>query len=98
VGGDRNLNRLRFVLRFGRAVKTLGTLRMNARQRINGMMTDRAAIAIGIIDLGVAVIGEHHGHLVCEHAGGSFYELGQTVLRPNRIGEPRRWTINTHDR
>jgi hypothetical protein len=78
--------------------RRLAQLRMNARQRINGMLTDRAAIAIGIIDLGVAVIGEHHGHLVCEHAGGSFYELGQTVLRPNRIGEPRRWTINTHDR
>ena len=60
---------------------------MNARQRINGMIADWAAFPIRINDRGVAVLGKYHGHLVCEHADGSFYELAQTVLRLNRIGE-----------
>ncbi len=60
---------------------------MNARQRINGLMADWAAFPLGIKDRGVAVLGEYHGHLVCEHADGSVYELAQTVLRLNRIGE-----------
>jgi hypothetical protein len=56
--------------------KTLDrTLRMNSRQRIDGMMADRAEFPVGINDRGVAVLGKYHGHLVCEHADGRFYEL-----------------------
>jgi hypothetical protein len=60
---------------------------MNARQRIDGMVADWAKFPIGINDRGVPVLGKYHGHLVCEHADGSFYELAQTVLRLNRITE-----------
>ena len=52
-------NPLRLVLRFGRVVKTLGALRMNARQRIDGMMADRAAFPLRIKDGGVAIIGKN---------------------------------------
>ncbi len=60
---------------------------MNSRQRINALLAHWATFPIGINDRGVAVLGKYHGHLVCEHADGSFYELAQTVLRLNRIGE-----------
>jgi hypothetical protein len=53
------------------------TLRMNARLRINGLLADWTAFPIEINDRGVAVLGEYHGHLVCEHADGRFFELAQ---------------------
>jgi hypothetical protein len=60
------------LLRFGRVGQTLGALWMNARQRINGMMADRAAFPLGINDGGVPVSGKHRGLLVCKHAGRCF--------------------------
>jgi hypothetical protein len=51
------------------------------------MIADRAALPLGIKDRGVAIRGNHQNLLVCQHAGGSFYESAQTVLQPNRIGE-----------
>ena len=62
---------------------------MNSRQRIDGMIADWAAFPIKINDRGVAVLERYHGHLMCEHADGSFYELTQTVLRLNRIKNRR---------
>jgi hypothetical protein len=59
---------------------------MNARQRINGLVAHCAAFPLGIKDGGVAILGKYHGHLVCEHADGSFGELAQAVLRLNMIG------------
>jgi hypothetical protein len=91
------LTSLHLVRRFERLSPTPGALRIDARQRINGMMADRIAFPIRIKVGGVAILGEYHGHLECEHADGSFVQLGQTVLRPNRIGEPRWRTINTDD-
>jgi hypothetical protein len=61
------------------------TLRMNARQRINGLLADWTAFPIEINDRGVAVLGEYHGHLVCEHADGSRYKLATTVPQVNGI-------------
>ena len=75
------LSPLRLFLRFGRAVQKLDrTLWMNTRQRINGIMADWTAFLIRINDRGVAIRGKNHGHLVCEHADGSFGELAQAVL------------------
>lgn len=65
-------NTFRLLLRFGRVGQTRGALWMNARQRINGMMADRAAFPLGINDGGVPVSGKHQGLLVCEHAGRCF--------------------------
>jgi len=63
------LHRLRLVLWFGRFGQTPGVPEMNARQRIHGMMADRAAIPLRIKDGGVAIPGKHHDHLVREQAG-----------------------------
>ena len=60
---------------------------MDARNRINGLMADRAEFPLGIKDGGVAIPGKHQGLLVREHAGGSFDESAQTVLLVTRIGK-----------
>ena len=44
------------LLRFGRVGQTLGALWMNARQRINGLMADRAAFPLGIEEWRVVVV------------------------------------------
>ena len=63
------------------------TLRMNSRQRINALLTHWATLPVGINDRGVAILGKYHGHLVCEHSDGRFYELAQTDLWLDRIAQ-----------
>ena len=53
------LSHLPLVPRFGRICQTLGTLRMNTRQRIDGLMADKAAFPLGIGKGCVAVTGKH---------------------------------------
>jgi hypothetical protein len=57
LGGESNVDPL--ILGFERVVKTLGALRMNARQRINGMTAYTAALPLRIKDGGVAIIVSH---------------------------------------
>ena len=66
------------------------TLRMNSRQRINALVAHWAKFPIGINDRGVAVTGKYHGHLVCEHAVGSFYELARRSYGLLRSGSRHR--------
>jgi hypothetical protein len=54
-------------------------MRINVRQRKNGLVAHCAAFPLGIKDRRMAEFGKYHGNPVCEHADGSFYELAQTV-------------------
>ena len=63
----------------GGSSRRLIALRVNARQRTNGLVAHCAALSLRIKDGCVAIVGTQQKLLVCEYAAESRYKLATTV-------------------